>query len=129
MTTCRWVMGARWFCVMRFCLVLLAVSVAVGHAQIQLKYDSGQNVAPVYEGWTRNADGTFDMVFGYMNRNHVEEPIVAVGPNNMFEPGDPRSRSTNTFLPATPAVHVQRQSAGGLGQQRACVDADDQRQD
>ena len=98
MTTCRWVMEARWFCVIRFCLVLLAVSVAVGHAQIQLKYDSGQNVAPVYEGWTRNADGTFDMVFGYMNRNHVEEPIVAVGPNNMFEPGDPdRGQPTHFY--------------------------------
>ncbi len=29
---------------------------------------SGQNVAPVYEGFETNADGSFNLLFGYYNR-------------------------------------------------------------
>jgi hypothetical protein len=54
----------------------------------QMRYMTGQNVVPVYEGWERNADGTFSMVFGYMNRNYEEEVDVPVGPDNRFEPLD-----------------------------------------
>jgi hypothetical protein len=68
------------------CLVVLSLlSVAPARAQ-QMRYMTGQNVVPVYEGWERNADGTFSMVFGYMNRNYEEEVDVPVGPDNRFEP-------------------------------------------
>ena len=53
----------------------------------QTHYIFGQNAAPVFEGWERNADGTFNMVFGYMNRNYEEELDIPVGPNNSLEPG------------------------------------------
>ena len=56
-------------------------------ASAQTRYARGQDVAPVYEGWERNADGSFEMVFGYMNRNYVEQVDLPVGPNNMLEPG------------------------------------------
>src|SRR3954471_4874713 len=52
----------------------------------QTRYMTGQNVVPVYEGWERNADGTFSMVFGYMNRNYEEEVDVPVGADNKLEP-------------------------------------------
>jgi hypothetical protein len=55
----------------------------------QIHYSSGQNVVPVYEGWERNPDGTFNMVFGYFNRNYEEEVDVPVGPDNKIEPGTP----------------------------------------
>src|SRR5215510_10924732 len=35
----------------------------------QTHYASGQDVVAVFEGWERNPDGSFNMVFGYMNRN------------------------------------------------------------
>jgi len=54
----------------------------------QTRYMTGQNVVPVFEGWERNADGTFSMVFGYMNRNYEEELDVPVGADNHFEPLD-----------------------------------------
>ena len=54
----------------------------------QARYATGQDVAPVFEGWEPNPDGSFNMVFGYMNRNYEEEPEIPIGPNNMFEPGD-----------------------------------------
>ena len=53
----------------------------------QVRYATGQDVVPVFEGWERNADGSFNMVFGYMNRNYEEEVDVPVGPNNTLEPG------------------------------------------
>ncbi|HWZ29712.1 MAG TPA: hypothetical protein VNX18_00155 [Bryobacteraceae bacterium] len=55
----------------------------------QTRYASGQNVVPVYEGWERNADGSFSMAFGYMNRNYEEQLDIPVGSNNKFEPGPP----------------------------------------
>ena len=64
--------------------LLLAVPVTAG---AQMRHDRGQSVAPVFEGWERNPDGTYTMVFGYMNRNYQEMPDVPVGPDNRFEPG------------------------------------------
>ena len=51
------------------------------------KFNAGQDVQPVFEGWARNPDGSFSMYFGYLNRNYVETPVVAVGPDNKIEPG------------------------------------------
>ena len=53
----------------------------------QVRYATGQDVVPVFEGWERNADGSFNMAFGYMNRNYEEEIDVPVGANNTLEPG------------------------------------------
>jgi hypothetical protein len=74
-------------------VVLALLSVASGSsAQLEpynLKFNSGQNIAPVFEGWSRNADGSFAMAFGYLNRNWIEEIHVPIGPDNNFEPGGP----------------------------------------
>jgi hypothetical protein len=51
----------------------------------QIRYATGQNVVPVFEGWERNADGSFNFVFGYMNRNYEEEVDVPVGRDNRFD--------------------------------------------
>ena len=64
---------------------LLASIVSPG----QIRYSSGQDVVPVYEGWERNPDGTFNMVFGYFNRNYEEEMDIPVGSDNKLEPGNP----------------------------------------
>jgi hypothetical protein len=53
---------------------------ALGAAQVH--YAKGQNVAPEFEGWEANPDGTLSMVFGYLNRNYEEELDIPVGPNN-----------------------------------------------
>jgi hypothetical protein len=62
-------------------------------------YSSGQNVVPSYEGWEQNPDGTFSLLFGYMNRNLDEELDIAVGPNNYLEPGGPDRNQPTHFLP------------------------------
>ena len=53
----------------------------------QLPHWSGQGIAPVYEGYDTNPDGSYNMWFGYMNRNYEETLDVPIGPNNTFEPG------------------------------------------
>jgi hypothetical protein len=65
----------------------------------QMRYMTGQNVVPVFEGWERNADGSFNMVLGYMNRIYEEEVDVPVGPDNTIEPGGPDQAQPTHFYP------------------------------
>jgi hypothetical protein len=65
----------------------------------QTKWASGQDVVPYFEGWIRNPDGSFDMVFGYFNRNWEEQLAVPVGPENIVEPGGPDRGQPTFFLP------------------------------
>jgi hypothetical protein len=45
-------------------VVAIAMLAAGGQvASGQLTFASGQNVAPVFEGWERQADGSFNMLF------------------------------------------------------------------
>jgi len=59
----------------------------------------GENVAPAYEGWEENPDGSFNLVFGYMNRNWEETIEVPIGPNNNIEPGGPDQGQPTYLLP------------------------------
>ena len=69
---------------------------AAVHAQ---SYASGQAVWPAYEGWEKNDDGTFNLVFGYMNDNWSEEVDVPVGADNSLSPGLPDQGQPSHFLP------------------------------
>ncbi len=62
-------------------------------------YRSGQHIEPAYEGWRPNEDGTFNLMFGYMNENWEEEPNVPVGEDNMFSPGAADRGQPTHFLP------------------------------
>jgi hypothetical protein len=77
----------------------LAQSTRLPTAIPQTRFDSGQNVVPVYEGWIRNPDGTFDLVFGYFNRNYKEELAIPAGSDNTVEPGGPDRGQPTYFLP------------------------------
>lgn len=62
-------------------------------------YSRGQNVSPGYEGWEQNPDGSFNFLFGYMNRNWEEEIDVPIGPDNNIEPGGPDQGQPTRLLP------------------------------
>jgi hypothetical protein len=82
------------------CLVALAVVLGIrGNVGAQTIFLRGQNVQPAFEGWQRNADGTFSLFFGYLNRNYEEEPAIAVGPNNSFQPGPADRGQPTHFYP------------------------------
>ncbi|HAD76311.1 MAG TPA: hypothetical protein DCG16_11045, partial [Gemmatimonadetes bacterium] len=57
------------------------------------------NIAPVYEGFETNDDGSFNLPFGYYNRNWEEEINVPVGPDNRLEPGGPDQGQPAHFFP------------------------------
>jgi hypothetical protein len=65
----------------------------------QEKFARGQDVVPSYDGFLKNADGTFTMVFGYMNRNYEEELVIPAGPDNKLEPGIADQGQPTYFLP------------------------------
>jgi hypothetical protein len=76
----------------------LALVLICQPARAQVTYSKGQSVSPAYEGWEPNPDGSFNLVFGYMNSNWEEEFNVPIGPGNNIEPGGPdRGQPTHLF--------------------------------
>src|SRR5439155_23311123 len=65
--------------------------------ELHVRFNSGQAIVPVYEGWERVSDGSFNMVFGYLNRNHVQELSIPLGAQNGFDPG-PADRGQPTYF-------------------------------
>jgi hypothetical protein len=93
-------MNRGWLATRRLLPALLAIAPLAAQTQsteVHIKYKSGQMVVPVYEGWERVPDGSFNMVFGYLNRNHVEELSLPLGTENKFEPG-PADRGQPTYF-------------------------------
>jgi hypothetical protein len=81
-------------------LMLAAVAPLLAQSQsteLHVRFNSGQSIVPVFEGWERVPDGTFNMVFGYLNRNHVQELSIPVGAQNGFDPG-PADRGQPTYF-------------------------------
>lgn len=62
-------------------------------------FQHGAPVFPAFEGWRPNPDGTFSLMFGYMNENWEEAPLVEVGDNNYFSPGDADQGQPTNFMP------------------------------
>ena len=75
-------------------LVIAATSDATAQT-----YHSGQNLQPVFEGWEQNTDGSFNMVFGYLNRNYEEQLNIPVGPANFLAPGAPDQGQPRRVFP------------------------------
>jgi hypothetical protein len=73
----------------------------------QIQYSRGQNIAPSFDGWMPNADGSFDLLFGYLNRNFEEHLYIPVGPANLLEPGRPDQGQPTYFFPRR-NMHVFR---------------------
>lgn len=82
--------------------VLLAAAQQPARGQLasgSIVYSRGQTVTPAYEGWEPNPDGSFDLVFGYMNRNLDERIDIPIGADNRIEPGGPDRGQPTHFLP------------------------------
>jgi hypothetical protein len=95
------VMRGRWLAP---AILLLIGSGIATRAQVPgqipgVRYYSGQNVVPVFEGWEKNADGSFTFVFGYLNRNYEEEPEIPIGSGNSFSPGAADRGQPTHFYP------------------------------
>jgi hypothetical protein len=95
--------GARGLAIAIAAVGFLLFSMAAGaRAQSTLplepSHDTGQSVTGAFEGWFPNPDGTFNLLFGYYNRNLKEEPDIPIGPDNDIEPGGPDRGQPTHFL-------------------------------
>ena len=64
-------------------------------------FSSGQAIQPFFDGWSHHPEGGFDMHFGYLNRNYVEDLHVPVGAANRMAPGEPDQGQPTYFYPRT----------------------------
>ena len=71
----------------------------------QERFKTGQTVAPAYEGWEQNPDGSFNLLFGYFNRNWEEQTHVPIGPANSIEPGGPDQGQRPRLAEGSPDSH------------------------
>ena len=84
---------------LRISILLLLTFPCILTSAYSQTYRSGQHVEPAFEGWRPNPDGSFSMMFGYMNENWEEEPDAEIGENNFFSPGEADRGQPTHFLP------------------------------
>jgi hypothetical protein len=61
--------------------------------------DEGLRVAPFFDGWYENPDGSITFSFGYSNLNREEEIEIPLGPNNVIEPKEYDGKQPTSFPP------------------------------
>ena len=94
-----WRLGCALLVALAFVLGAVQESGAQGPRKMRESFETGQEVVPAYEGWEPNPDGSFDLVFGYFNRNWEEVINIPPGPDNRLEPGAPDQGQPTRFLP------------------------------
>ena len=67
--------------------------------ELQLLRPSGGPVVPIFEGWYRNPDGTFELSFGYFNVNTEETLEIPLGTDNFIAPAGFDGRQPTVFEP------------------------------
>lgn len=95
-------------------LALVAVSATPAAAQLpELPSDSrygngqfmplapvpptGQPIAPFFEGWYANPDGTYTFSFGFFNLNGEQTLEIPIGPDNFIEPAEFNGKQPTHF--------------------------------
>jgi hypothetical protein len=61
--------------------------------------EAGNSVTGAFEGWFKNADGSYSLLLGYYNRNREQTLDIPVGPNNRIDPGGPDRGQPTHFIP------------------------------
>ena len=92
----RWRVSAQAVVLLTAAAALSSLTATSGQTII---FERGQNVVPAFEGWEQNPDGTFDLIFGYLNRNSQEKVHLPIGPNNYMEPGAQDQGQPTFFQP------------------------------
>ncbi|HZM94242.1 MAG TPA: hypothetical protein VFB92_12505 [Vicinamibacterales bacterium] len=68
----------------------------------------GLRVAPFFDGWYENPDGTITLSFGYSNLNRTDVVEIPLGSDNFIQPKEYDGRQPTSFPPVVP-------TAGGDG--------------
>ncbi len=87
--------------------VLVTAAIGVAGAQAPRQWPlaptppDGQRVAPFFDGFYENADGSVSLSFGYSNLNATEVVEIPLGPNNFIEPKEFDGRQPTSFPPVS----------------------------
>ena len=65
---------------------ILFSTLGMQSASAQLSCRSGAEIEPGYEGWRPNDDGTFSLLFGYINENPEEQPTFRLAKITLLHP-------------------------------------------
>lgn len=76
-------------------LVVVAWASAASPQQAPVRPD----ISPVYEGFWKNPDGSFDLLFGYYNRSWEKTLDLPIGLDNSLDPGGPDRGQPTHFFP------------------------------
>ena len=79
-------------------VALCAALVCAQSLPLEPPHSSGVGVTGAFEGWFKNADGSFSLLLGYFNRNSQQELDIPIGPNNRIEPDGPDRGQPTHFL-------------------------------
>ena len=76
----------------------------------------GQRVAPFFDGFYENPDGTITLSFGYSNFNREETIEIPLGPNNFIEPKEYDGRQPTSFptVPGSGPTGARRDRERGV---------------
>ena len=75
---------------------------------------SGEFVAPFFDGWYQNPDGTYTLSFGFFNRNTEEIVEVPLGPDNFLEPAEYDGVQPTYFPPVSYGGFSGRRERGAF---------------
>ena len=102
-------------------LTAAAVGVAVSPLSPQAPVDpltplraSGDLVAPFFDGWYANLDGSFTLSFGFMNRNTEEVVDIPLGPDNHIRPAQFDGVQPTHFAPVSYGGFSGRRERGAF---------------
>ena len=73
---------------------------------------TGEAVAPMFNGWIRNEDGSVTMIFGFANMNREQVIDVPIGPDNHIEPAQFDGMQPTHFPTYSRGGFVGRQERG-----------------
>jgi len=86
--------------------------------------ENGLRIAPFFDGWFENPDGTISFAFGYSNLNK-EAVHIPIGPDNAITPKEYDGRQPTWFEPVGPApARTGGRGAGAAGAPAAAGAAD-----
>ena len=74
----------------------------------------GQRVAPFFDGFYENADGTVSLSFGYSNLNRDELIEIPLGPDNFIEPKEFDGRQPTSFPISRDGLATRRDRERGV---------------
>jgi hypothetical protein len=78
----------------------------------------GLRVAPFFDGWYENPDGSVTFSFGYSNLNRNEVMEIPLGPDNFITPKEYDGRQPTSFPPAAPDAADGGGAANRRGRER-----------